>query len=125
MESGQLLAHYKIIERIGKGGMGEVFRARDTKLDRDVALKILPPEFANDADRLARFKREAKVLASLHHPNIASIFGFEIDAKHPFLIMELIEGEDLSEVLKRGPIPVDEAVDIARQIAEEIGRAHV
>ena len=124
MESGQMLAHYKIAESIGKGGMGEVFRARDTKLDRDVALKILPPEFAADADRLARFKREAKVLASLHHPNIASIFGFESEGERPFLVMELVEGEDLSELLKRGPVPVDDAVDIARQIAEGLEEAH-
>ncbi|MDX2475273.1 MAG: serine/threonine-protein kinase, partial [Candidatus Krumholzibacteria bacterium] len=118
MESGQMLAHYEIVESIGKGGMGEVFRARDTKLDRDVALKILPPEFAADPDRMARFKREAKVLASLHHPNIASIFGFEGEGDSPFLVMELVEGEDLSELLKRGPVPVEDAVDIARQIAE-------
>ncbi len=124
MDSGQMLAHYKIVESIGKGGMGEVFRARDTKLDRDVALKILPPEFAADPDRMARFKREAKVLASLHHPNIASIFGFESEGDSPFLVMELVEGEDLSELLKRGPVPTEDAVDIARQIAEGLEEAH-
>jgi Tol biopolymer transport system component len=104
--------------------MGEVFRARDTKLDRDVALKVLPPEFAADADRLARFEREAKVLASLHHPNIASIFGFESLDDCTFLVMELVEGEDLAEVLRSGPLAVDDAVDVARQIAEGLEEAH-
>ncbi len=124
MESGKMLGHYEVAEQIGKGGMGEVYRARDTQLDRDVALKILPPEFAADADRLTRFKREAKVLASLHHPNIASIFGFETVDGQTFLVLELVEGEDLSEMLLRGPVPVEEAVDIACQIAEGLEEAH-
>jgi len=119
-----MLIHYKVAEQIGKGGMGEVYRALDTKLGRDVALKILPPEFAADSDRLARFQREANVLASLHHPNIASIFGFETTEDCTFLVMELVEGEDLSEVLQRGPLPVDEVVDIGRQIAEGLEEAH-
>ena len=118
------IAHYEIIAQVGKGGMGEVYRARDTKLDRDVALKILPPEFAKDADRLSRFKREAKTLASLHHPNIASIFGFETEDDCTLLVMELVEGEDLSEVLKRGALPVEDAVDIARQVAAGLEEAH-
>jgi serine/threonine-protein kinase len=104
--------------------MGEVFRAHDTKLGRDVALKILPPEFAVDADRLARFEREAKLLASLHHPNIASIFGFETTPECTFLVMELVEGEDLAALLRNGALSVDEAVDIARQIAMGLEDAH-
>ena len=124
MQSGTMLVHYRVEELIGKGGMGEVYRARDTKLSRDVALKILPPEFAEDGDRLARFEREAKVLASLHHPNIASIFGFEHGEECTFLVMELVDGEDLAEILRQGPLSVDDAVDIARQIAEGLEEAH-
>ena len=109
--------------------MGEVYRAADTKLGREVALKMLPFEFAQDAERLARFEREAKLLASLNHPNIAHVYGFE-SATLPdgssahFLAMELVEGEDLAVRLKRGPIPVDEALPIARQIAEALEEAH-
>ncbi|MBE0565057.1 MAG: serine/threonine protein kinase, partial [Krumholzibacteria bacterium] len=124
MQPGLMLTHYRIGEKIGQGGMGAVYRAQDTVLGREVAVKVLPPEFAADADRLARFQREAKVLASLHHPNIASIFGFEHTAECTYLVMELVEGEDLSEILKRGPLAVDEAVDVARQIAEGLEEAH-
>ena len=124
MQSGTMLTHYRVAEIIGKGGMGEVYRAHDTKLGRDVALKILPPEFAADRDRMARFEREAKVLASLHHPNIASIFGFETSEECTFLVMELVEGEDLAAELRQGHLPVDEAVEIARQIAEGLEEAH-
>ncbi len=104
--------------------MGVVWKARDTKLDREVAIKFLPQAFAADTDRMARFQREAKLLASLHHPNIASIFGFETTADGSFLVMELVEGEDLAAVLGNGAVPVDEAVDIARQIAEGLAEAH-
>jgi len=124
MNSGTMLAHYRVAEIIGKGGMGEVYRAQDTKLARDVALKILPPEFSADSERMARFEREAKVLASLHHPNIASIFGFETTDTCTFLVMEFVEGEDLAEELRRGPLAVDDAVDVARQIAEGLEEAH-
>jgi len=124
MQSGTMLTHYRVEEIIGKGGMGEVYRAHDTKLGRDVALKILPVEFAADRDRMARFEREAKVLASLHHPNIASIFGFETTDECTFLVMELVEGEDLAAELRNGPLPVDEAVEISRQIAEGLEEAH-
>jgi eukaryotic-like serine/threonine-protein kinase len=124
MQQGQMLAHFRVEEKIGAGGMGEVYRAHDTTLSRDVALKILPPEFAADSDRMARFQREAKMLALLHHPNIASIFGFESTPECTFLIMELVDGDDLSEVIKRGALPVDEAVEIARQIAEGLEEAH-
>jgi Tol biopolymer transport system component len=124
MQPGTMLAHYRVAELIGKGGMGEVYRARDTKLDRDVALKILPPEFAADPDRLARFDREAKLLASLHHPNVASIFGFETTDACTFLVMELVEGEDLATTLRKGPLAIDDAVNVARQIAEGLEEAH-
>jgi len=124
MKPGTMLAHYRVAELVGKGGMGEVYRAHDTKLDRDVALKILPAEFAADRDRMARFDREAKLLASLHHPNIASVFGFESLAECTFLVMELVEGDDLAVTLRDGPMPVDEAVEVARQIAEGLEEAH-
>ena len=101
---GKTLAHYEVLSKLGEGGMGVVYRAKDTKLSREVALKILPPEFSADSERMARFEREAKVLASLHHPNIASIFGFESLPECTFLVMELVEGEDLSEVLKGGAL---------------------
>src|SRR5260370_718114 len=104
--------------------MGQVFRARDTKLDRDVAIKILPEAFAHDADRLARFTREAKTLASLNHPHIAGIYGLEESAGTTALVMELVEGEDLSQRIARGAIPIDEALPIAKQIADALEAAH-
>ena len=104
--------------------MGQVFRARDTKLDRDVAIKILPEAFAHDADRLARFQREAKTLASLNHPNIAGIYGLEESGGMTALVMELVEGDDLSQRIARGAIPLDEALPIAKQIAEALEAAH-
>jgi serine/threonine protein kinase/Tol biopolymer transport system component len=124
MNPGESLAQYEIISHLGTGGMGEVFRARDTILDREVALKILPEEWSKDPERLARFRREAKVLASLHHPNIASIFGLGEDGGRTFLAMELVEGKDLAEILKGGPLPLDMAVDIARQVATGLEEAH-
>jgi len=120
LTSGTRLGPYEIIAPIGAGGMGEVYRARDTKLDRDVAIKVLPESFAQDADRLARFTREAKTLASLNHPNIAQIFGIESDA----IVMELVEGEDLSQVISRGPIAFGDALPIAKQIADALEAAH-
>ena len=104
--------------------MGEVYRARDTKLGRDVALKIVPEQFAADPDRLARFTREAQTLAALNHPNIAHIHGLEESGGVRALVMELVEGEDLARRLVRGPIPLDEALPIARQIAEALEAAH-
>ena len=104
--------------------MGQVYRARDTKLNRDVALKILPDSFADDPDRLARFTREAQTLASLNHPNIAHIHGLEESGGRRALIMELVEGEDLSAHIARGAIPIDEALPVAKQIAEALEAAH-
>ena len=118
MESGTKLGHYEIGTLLGKGGMGEVWRARDTKLGREVAIKTLPEEFAKDADRLARFEREAKLLASLNHPNIAAIYGFEEHKGTRFLVLELVEGDTLTDQLKRGAIPVEESLKLALQIAE-------
>ena len=126
---GQTLAHFRITASIGAGGMGEVYRATDTKLGRDVAIKVLPADVAQDGERLARFEREARLLASLNHSNIAHVYGFE-SATLPdgstahFLAMELVEGEDLAERLRRGAIPVDESMAIARQIAEGLEEAH-
>ena len=118
------ISSYEVIEKIGAGGMGEVFRARDTKLGRDVALKILPESFVHDDERLARFDREARVLASLNHPNIAAIYGLEDADSRKILVLELVDGEDLSKRLARGPLPVDDAVEFARQITEALDTAH-
>jgi serine/threonine protein kinase len=124
LAAGTRLAHYEIVEPIGKGGMGEVYRARDTKLDREVAIKVLPEEFARDDERLARFEREAKLLASLNHPNIASIYGLEESDGVKALVLELVEGPTLAERIAEGAIPVEEALPIARQIAEALEAGH-
>jgi len=116
----QTIAHYRMIAKIGEGGMGEVYRALDTKLGRDVAIKVIPEAFARDADRMMRFAREARVLASLNHPQIAAIYGVEERA----LVMELVEGPTLAERIAQGPIPLDEALPIARQIGEALEYAH-
>jgi serine/threonine protein kinase len=122
--SGTRLGLYEILSPLGVGGMGEVYRARDTRLERDVALKVLPDAFARDADRMARFEREAKVLASLNHPNIAAIYGFEDSGGAHALIMELVEGPTLAERIAKGPIPLEETLRIARQICEALEYAH-
>ena len=121
---GTRLGVYDITAPIGEGGMGQVFRARDTKLNRDVALKVLPDSFASDPDRLARFTREAQTLASLNHPHIAAIYGLEESGGVSALVMELVEGEDLAQRIARGAIPLDEALPIAKQIAEALEAAH-
>jgi Tol biopolymer transport system component len=121
---GTRLGVYEVTAQIGEGGMGQVFRATDTKLKRQVAIKILPPSLAGDHDRLARFQREAEVLASLNHPNIAAIYGLEETNGLTALVMELVEGDDLSQRIARGAIPTDEALPIARQIAEALEVAH-
>ncbi len=121
---GTRLGPYEVVSAIGAGGMGEVYRATDTKLKRQVAIKILPASLAADHDRLARFQREAEVLASLNHPHIAGIYGLEESGGVSALVMELVEGEDLSRRIARGAIPVDEALPYARQIAEALEAAH-
>jgi serine/threonine protein kinase/Tol biopolymer transport system component len=124
LAAGTRLVPYEVVSALGAGGMGEVYRARDTRLKRDVALKILPESFASDADRLVRFQREAEVLASLNHPNIAAIYGLEDSNGTRALVMELVDGETLADRIGRGPIPIDEALPIAKQIAEALEAAH-
>ena len=121
---GQTISHYKINSKLGEGGMGEVYRATDTKLNRDVALKVLPKAFAADRERMARFSREAQVLASLNHPNIASIYGLEDSEDKHALVLELVEGETLAERVNRGSIPLEESLKIALQMAEALEAAH-
>ena len=115
---------YEITGKLGAGGMGEVYRARDTKLDRDVALKILPEAFASDPERLARFEREAKTLAALNHPHIAHIHGLEESDGVRALVLEFVDGPTLADRIARGSIPIHEALIIARQIAEALEAAH-
>ena len=121
---GKTLSHYKVIEKIGQGGMGEVYRAEDTNLSREVAIKVLPEQFTQDPQRLARFEREAKLLASLNHPNIAAIYGLEEADGVRFLALELVPGETLQERVAKGPLPVEEALEVCRQIAEGVEAAH-
>jgi eukaryotic-like serine/threonine-protein kinase len=124
LATGSRLGPYEILALVGSGGMGEVYRARDAKLGRDVALKVLPEAFARDAERMARFQREAKVLASLNHPNIATIHGLEDSGATHALVMELVEGPTLADRIKSGPIPISEALPIAKQICEALEYAH-
>jgi serine/threonine protein kinase len=121
---GTTISHYKVLEKIGQGGMGEVYRAEDTNLSREVAIKVLPEQFTQDPQRLARFEREAKLLASLNHPNIAAIYGLEEVDGVRFLALELGEGETLAERVAKGPVPVEEALEVCRQIAEGVEAAH-
>ncbi len=124
LSAGTRLGPYEIVGAIGAGGMGEVYRARDARLGRDVAIKVLPETFARDAEKLSRFQREAKMLASLNHPNIAAIYGFEDSGNVHALVMELVEGPTLAGRIARGAIPIDEALPIAKQIAEGVEYAH-
>src|SRR5438132_8750747 len=121
---GTKLAHFTITAHLGSGGMGDVYQATDSKLGRSVAIKFLPEAFSHDSERVARFEREARVLASLNHSNIAAIFGLEESGDRKFLVMELIGGETLAERIKRGPIPVEEALQIAKQICDALEAAH-
>src|ERR1700735_5579688 len=124
LTAGNQLGSYAVLSPLGAGGMGEVYRAQDSRLGRDVALKVLPEAFARDVERMARFQREAKVLASLNHPNIASIYGLEDSGATHALVMELVEGLTLADRLRSGPIPIDDALLIARQICEALEYAH-
>ena len=124
LASGRRLGAYEVTALLGAGGMGEVYRARDTKLNREIALKVLLPAVANDPDRLARFRREAQVLASLNHPSIGGIHGLEESEGTIALVLELVDGPTLADRLARGPIPIDEALAIAKQIAEALEAAH-
>jgi serine/threonine protein kinase len=132
LSAGARLGPYEIVAPLGAGGMGEVYRARDTKLRRDVAIKVLPDHFAADPDRLARFQREAQVLASLNHPNIGGIYGLEETDPSPGsgqaaltgIVLELVEGETLADLIGRGPVSISDALPIARQICEALEAAH-
>ena len=124
LAAGQLLSHYEILGPLGKGGMGEVYRARDSQLEREVAIKVLPDALAEDEERLRRLEREAKTLAALNHDNVAGIHGVDRDANVYFLALELVPGEDLEERLVREPLSVDEAVAVNLQIAEGLEAAH-
>src|SRR5262249_10607677 len=121
---GQTLGHYRIESKLGQGGMGEVYRATDTVLGRDVAIKVLPQAFARDPERLARFEREARLLASLNHPNIEAIYGFEQSGGVHLLVLELVPGPTLSERLREAPLETREALRISGQIAEALEAAH-
>src|SRR6266508_4295824 len=124
LATGARLGPYEITAPLGAGGMGEVYRARDPRLGRDVAIKVLPDSLAGDAERLARFEREARLLAALSHAGIAAIFGVEDAGGARALVMELVEGPTLADRIARGPIPVAEALSIARQIADALEAAH-
>src|SRR5262249_41313827 len=121
---GTQLGPHEITGLLGKGGMGEVYRARDTKLTRAVAIKILPEEFSRDPGRVSRFQREAEVLASLNHPNIAAIHDLQEAGGVQFLVLELVEGETLAELIQWGPIPVEEALESGKHICEALEAAH-
>src|SRR3990172_7374982 len=124
LSPGRDLSHHRLIAPIGEGGMGVVWKASDTTLEREVAIKVLPDLFAHDPERLARFEREARLLASLNHPHVASIYGLHTADGVRFLAMELVEGEDLAHRLARGPIPAAEALPLALQIAQALEHAH-
>src|ERR1700741_1635106 len=124
LASGTRLGSYEVVAQIGAGGMGEVYQAHDTKLGRDVAIKVLPANFVDDPERLSRFQREARMLAALNHTNIATIYGLEHSDGVHFLIMELVPGETLADRVKTGPVSVEEALKIAAQIAEALEAAH-
>src|SRR5262245_14912549 len=124
LQVGQQLGSYEITSLIGKGGMGAVYRARDTKLKRDVAIKILPDEFSRDTERVMRFQHEAEIVAALNHPNIGTIYDLQEHNDARFLVLELVEGETLADRIKRGPLPVRESLEIARQICEALEAAH-
>ncbi|MBI4478397.1 MAG: serine/threonine protein kinase [Acidobacteria bacterium] len=129
LTAGTRLGEYEIRELIGKGGMGEVYLAYDTNLKRDVAMKVLPEAFARDSERVARFRREATLLASLNHPNIASIYRLEESGPSPALVMEYVPGETLADRIRRSgavplPVPIDEALEITKQIADALEHAH-
>ena len=125
MQIGQQLGTFTITSLLGKGGMGEVYRAHDSKLKRDVAIKILPDEFSRDPDRVSRFQREAEALAALNHENIAAIYDIQQSGTSRFLVLEFVEGDTLAGILKkRGALPIDEALHIAKQISDALEAAH-
>jgi len=124
LSAGTRLGPYEIVAPIGAGGMGEVYRARDTRLGRDVAVKVLPEAFARDRERMRRFEQEARAVAALNHPNVVSVYDTGTASGVPYLVSELLEGERLRDLLERGPIPARKAVEYARQIADGLAAAH-
>jgi serine/threonine protein kinase len=120
---GKTLGPYQVLSKLGEGGMGEVYGARDTRLKRDVAIKVLPAAFATESDRLVRFQREAELLATLNHPNIAAVYGLETIENSPALVLELVEGDTLADLISRGPMAIDDALAIARQLGEALEAA--
>ena len=124
LTAGQSLSFYEILGPLGAGAMGEVYRAKDTRLEREVAIKVLPEHFAEDEERLRRFEREAKSIAALNHPNVAQIHSVDQVDETCFLVLELVPGETLEDRIARGALPIDEAVDVCRQIAEGLEAAH-
>src|SRR5262245_45112283 len=121
---GSRIGSYEVLSLLGKGGMGEVYRARDTKLDRDAALKLLPDSLMRDQEYLTRFQREARALAALSHPHVAQIYGLEELGERQCIVMEFISGPTLEDRIRQGPIAIDEALELARQIAEALEAAH-
>ena len=119
--TGQSLSHYRVLDKIGAGGMGLVYRARDEHLERDVAIKVLPDLYSADPERLARLDREAWLMATVSHPNVAAIHGFEVAEGNRFLVLELVAGKTLAQILDEGPLPVEQALEICAQIAEGVG----
>jgi len=124
VHGGQMLLHYRLVDKLGEGGMGQVWNAVDTTLDRQVAVKVLPQTFAADPERLERFEREARLLASLNHANIATIHGLHASDGVNFLVMEIVPGEDLAQRIARGPIPLEVMLGFASQIANALAAAH-
>jgi eukaryotic-like serine/threonine-protein kinase len=122
--TGRAFGNYQFVGRLGAGGIGEVYRARDTRLGREVAIKVVPPSLASDRERLARFQREARVLAALNHPHVGGIYGLEVIDGAAALVLELVEGETLAERIARGALPIAEALNFAGQIAEALDAAH-
>ena len=124
LQPGQMLSHYRLVEKIGEGGMSVVWKAEDTRLDREVAIKVLPEEFAGDIERLARFEREAKAVAALNHPHIVTLFNIENDGATHFLTMELVEGTGLDRLLSPGGLALAQVLDIGIALAEALAAAH-
>src|SRR5436309_1120587 len=122
--SGSRFGAYDIVSSLGTGGMGEVYRARDMRLKREVAIKVLPDGFSQDADRVARFQREAELLATLNHPNVAAVYGLETEGGITGIVLELVEGDTLADIIARGPVAITDALQIARQIADALEAAH-
>jgi len=124
LKPGSVVGSFEILSPLGAGGMGEVWRARDSKLHREAAIKVLPDALASDPERLVRFKREAQTLASLNHPNIAAIYDLQQDGATRCIVLELVEGRTLAELIRQGPLPIDEVLPIARQIVDALEAAH-